>query len=361
MRTITATSIAARDGGNLLIALGESRKRIMGQEVSSRHRVFAVVAVVGVVAWSAAGFFDRRGDGWVDPLFEPDYTILFVPRGGTLDRAGFQVGDSVISVEDVPVVDLGMYSRWPRSLSRQPGESLTIVVEREGQLASGDIVFRAPSAANAKMALGAMVIVVSFLASGLWVLFTVGSVHAVRLGYLGLVLAAAVPGPYLGSWDGIASHWQVAVLVLWTLLLLRFFLHFPKPKRVGENHRITVLTYGAWVALILLLVLELMFHPRYYHTFAPLYGLLMLGYSLLAVAAVAHTLATTPRPELHASGTMIILVGVMVALVLTVIAGIDWMVLREFDIPGSHWLPVTVAVIPLTMALAVRKQARAGD
>jgi len=361
MRPITATPLAEFDHGDLLFALGGSRGSIMEQETLRRHRVFAVVAVVVIVAWGAGGFFDRRDDGRIEPLFEPDYNILYAPSGGTLDRAGFQVGDSVISVEGIPVVELGMYSRWPRTLSRQPGQSLKLVVERDGQLVSGDIVFAAPAAGNTKMALGAMVIMVSFLASGLWVLFTVESVHAVRLAYLGLALAAVVSGPYLGRWDGVASHFQVAVLVLWTLLLLRFFLLFPTPKRAGENHRITALSYGAWVALVFLLVIELMFHPRFYHTFAPLYGLLMLLFSILAVAAVVHTLVTTPRHELQASGMMIVVFGVGLALVLTMIAGIDWMLLPEFDIPGSHWLPVSVGLIPLTMALAVRKQARGGS
>jgi hypothetical protein len=234
-----------------------------------------------------------------------------------------------------------------------------MVVQRDGQLVSGDISFREPSGGNTKLALGGIVIMVSFLGSGLWVLFTVQSVHAVRLAYIGLALGAGVPGPYLGSWDGVATHFQIAVLVLWTLLILRFFLRFPKPKRIGQSGLATGLIYGAWAALLFCLVFELVFHPRLYHTFGPLYGLLMFAYAALAVAALVHTVLKTSREDLRESGMSIILLGAVVALVPTLVAAIDWMFLWNFDIPGSNWFPLLLGVIPLTMAWAVRKHALA--
>ena len=331
----------------------------MDNNTLRRHRKVVVAGFVVIVVWGAACLFDRSGQGHTDPLFEPDYTIQHAPENGTLAAAGFQQGDSVVSVEGIPVVELGMYSRWPRSLSRRPGESLTMVVERNDQLVSGNIVFRARSSGNVKMSLGAMAIILSFVGGGLWALFSTQSIHAVRLAYIGLALGAGVPGPYLGSWDGAATHFQIAVLVLWTLLILRFFVRFPKLKRIGQSGLATGLIYGAWAALLFCLVLELVFHPRLYHTFGPLHGLLMFVFSILAVAAVIHTMVTTPRDELHASGMSIILVGAVAALVPTLVAAIDWMFLWNFDIPGSNWFPLLLGVIPLTMAWAVRKHALA--
>jgi hypothetical protein len=334
---------------------------MMNHQAIHRHRTFAIVAAIAIVAWGTAGILDRSDAGSFDPLFEPDYTIQYVPAGGTHALAGFQIGDSVISVEGIPVVELGMYSRWPRSLSRQPGESLTMVVERGGRQVSAEVRVSEPSSGNAKLALGAFVILLAFLGAGLWVLFTVQSAHAVRLAHIGLALGAVVPGPYLGRWDGVAAHFQVAVLVLWTLLLLRFFLLFPKPKRAGQSAVSNALIYGAWGLLLFTLVLELIFHPRFYHTFAPLYGLLMFVYSGLAVAALVHTLVKTSRADLHASGMRIILAGVVIALVPTAIAAIDWMFLWNFDIPGSNWFPLMLGAIPVTMAMAVRRHTRMAE
>jgi hypothetical protein len=115
--------------------------------------------------------------------------------------------------------------------------------------------------------------------------------------------------------------------------------------------------FGAWGLLLFTLVLELVFHPRFYHTFGPLYGLLMFVYSVLAVAAFVHTLIRTPAVEKRVSGVNIILVGVVVALVPTMVAAIDWMFLWNFDIPGSNWFPLMLGAIPILMAVAVRKHA----
>ena len=328
---------------------------------SKRHRTWVPAAAAVIVTWGMLGLFSGTNAGYTDALFQPDYTILYAPEGSPLDEAGFQIGDSVVTVEGIPVVELGMYSRWPRSLLRRPGESLTMVVEREGALVSGDIVYRERSSGGLKMRLGGAVIVLSFVGFGLWALFTLPTPHAQRLAYIGLALAAALPGPYLGTWTGVRDHISIAAMVLWTLLLLRFFLLFPKPKRVGESRFATGVIFGAWVVLVCCLVLELIFHPRFYHTFAPLYGLSMFGYAALAVVALVHTAVKTPREELRESGMSIILLGVAVALVPTLVAAIDWMFLWDFDIPGSSYFPLLLGVIPLAMALGVRKQAKAGQ
>jgi hypothetical protein len=323
-----------------------------------RRRTLVLVAAAACITWGIAGFVSRLDAGYTDALFEPDYTILHVPEGGPLDEAGFQSGDSVISVEGIPVTELGMYSRWPRSLARRPGESLTMVVERDGELVSGEVVYREPSSANLEMRLGGAAIMLSFLGFGLWVLFTVPTPHARRLAYIGLVLAAAVPGPDLGSWNGVRDHIGVLAMALWTLLLLRFFLFFPKPKRIAESRLATGLTYLPFGILAFCLILELIFHPRFYHSFGGFNGLLMLAYAALAVVALAHTAVKTPRQERRASGMNIILVGVVVAVVPSLVAFIDWGFLWNVSIPGSGYFPLLLGVVPLAMALGVRKQAR---
>jgi hypothetical protein len=323
----------------------------------SRSRSWVPIAVLAIVVWGIAGFFDQRNAGFAGPLFEPNYMIEHVPAGGALDQAGFQPGDRVVSVEGIPIEELGMYSRWPRSLSRRPGESLTMVVDREGEFVSGAIVYGEGSAGGEKLRLGGILVMLSFLGFGLWALFTVPSAHAVRFAAIGLALGAAVPGPSLGAWDGLAGHVQVAALVLWALLLLRFFLLYPKAKRLGKSRLAAGVTYGAWGALVVCLILELIFHPRFYHTFGPLYSLLMLVFCALALLAVMHTAVTTSRDERRRSGMGIILLGAGVAVVATTIAFVDMAFLWDFNIPGSSYFPLLIAVIPLTMALGVRKQA----
>jgi hypothetical protein len=163
-------------------------------------------------------------------------------------------------------------------------------------------------------------------------------------------------GPSFGSWDGVVSHIQFAAMILWAAVLLRFFVTFPKTKRAGASRLVTRIIYGVWLLFLPVLILELIVHPALYHSYGGPGFLLMLGFVVLALAAVVHTWVTTPRRELRRSGMSLILIGLAVGIVPTLVGVIDWALFRDFDIPGSAYLPLLIIAIPLTMALGVRKQ-----
>ncbi len=320
-----------------------------------RRQGWVLAAVIGITMWAVGGFVQRLGSGYTNALFHSDYTIPYVEPGGPLAEAGFQAGDSVVSVEGIPVERLGMYSRWPRSLSRAPGESIEMTVERDGDLVSGRVVSRVRPLGVVKMQLGGLIVAVSFLWFGAWALLSAPTIHTLRLACIGLAAGAGVAGPDLGSWNGVLGHVQLAAMVLWTLLLARFFLLFPKANRLGRSRIATGIMYGAWVVLLFCLVLELIFHPRFYHTFGPLYSLLMLGYAVLAVVALIHTAVKLDRAALRQTGMGIIVSGIAVAVVPTLVGFIDWALLYNVSIPGSSYFPLLIAVIPLAMALGARR------
>ncbi len=323
----------------------------------SRRTAHLLLAAATILTVSGLlGVFGNNA-GYTDALFEPDYTIAYVPSDGPLAEAGFQPGDSVISVEGIPVVDLGMYSRWPRSLARAPGESLTMMVERDGQRVTGEIVYREPPPTAWKLQFGSLLVFLSFLWAGVWVFLTVPSVHATRMATMGLVVGLAMPALDMGSWNGIKEHIHLAAMVLWTLLLLQFFLSFPKPKKLSQGVLAKVVLYAPWVILLGCLVLELIFHPRFYHTFGSYTGLLMFTYLILAVAALVHSWVTTPGEEVKASGLGRILAGFAIGVGGVLLWAVDALLLQGFDIPGSNWAPVLFGVIPMGMALGVRKAA----
>ena len=317
----------------------------------------AFIAIASILTLSGfAGVFG--GDaGYTDALFEPDYTISAVTPGSPLAEAGFQSGDSVISVEGTPVVDLGMYSRWPKSLARSPGESLTMVVERDGQMVSGEVVYREPPPSSWKLQFGSLLVFLSFLWVGVWIFLTVPSSHAARLATLGLAAGLAIPTPHMGSWNGLTEHVHLAAMVLWTLLLLRFFLFFPKPKRVTQAHLTTGVIYaplgdspgmpggGAHLP------------SPFCHSLGSYTGLLLLIYVVLAVVALIHSWAKTLREEVRASGLGRVLAGAAIGVGGVLLWVVDAFLLQGFDIPGANWAPVLFGIMPIGMALGVKKAA----
>jgi len=161
----------------------------------------------------------------------------------------------------------------------------------------------------------------------------------------------------MGSWNGLAEHVHLAAMVLWTLLLLRFFLSFPKPKRVAQAHLSTVVIYAPWAILLGCLVVELIFHPRFYHTFGSYTGLLLLIYVVLGVVALIHSWAKMPREEVRSTGLGMVLAGVAIGVGGILLWAVDAILLQGFDIPGTNWAPVLFGVIPIGMVLGVRKAA----
>ena len=321
-----------------------------------RRPGFLSLAIL-VTLWAAWGFAEGNR-GYTDALYDPDYTIRHAPPGGVLAEAGFQAGDSVLSVEGRAVEALGMYSRWPRSLSRSPGDSLRMVVDRDGTWFSGTIVYREvpPGVRMTRWTLALFAF--SFLWVGIWLLFTVRTPDAQRLTMVGLVAAFAVPGPYLGSYNGVQDHLGVAAEILFLILLLHFFLLFPRAKRLARSPLVGLL-YVPWLVLLGCLVAEVALHPRLYHTFGGFIGILFLGYLVAAVLVLAHTALTTPRDQWAPSGLGLMLAGWAVALVPNVAVAAGWFLAPQFAVPGRAWFPLLLVAIPVSMALAVRRAAAA--
>jgi hypothetical protein len=230
-------------------------------------------------------------------------------------------------------------------------------VVRNGESVTGEIVYREQPASAWKLQFGSLLVFLAFLWAGVYTFLSVPSPHAGRMASLGLAAGLAVPSPHWGSWNGIAEHVHLAAMVLWTLLLFRFFLFFPKSKRLAEGHLTTALIYCPWVILLGCLALELIFHPRYYHTFGGYTGILLFGYLVLTVVALIHSWIRTPREEMGSSGMGWVLAGVGLGLGGLLFWALDAMVFQGFSVPGSNWAPVLFGVIPVGMALAVRRAA----
>lgn len=309
-----------------------------------------------LVAWGAVGLQQGLNAGFTGGLYDTEYRVPGVYPGSVADRAGFKAGDRVISVEGVPIEDLGMESRWPRSLAPRIGQTHRFIVERNGAHVPIDVVYPPPFAAAVNNRIAAFVLGLAFLCFGLWAHFTVRSAPALALAQIGL--AAGVSsfvelGPSLGLWPGVKSHIATAASVLMYMLLLRYFVTYPSPKKVSESRLATWVAIGIWVAVLAVLAAELAVHPALYYTTGTVVGPLTMAYGLLILVAVVHTAWTLPRAQLHASGMNLIVGGFVVAIL--------WSAAAVFGVVRlPSWVTsLAIAAIPLTMALAVQRQARA--
>lgn len=328
-----------------------------------RHRTYLLVAAIVMTVWGIVGYFDAGRFGRGGYVYSPTYVVEGIERGGAAEQAGLREGDRVITVGGIPVEDLPLYSRWPRGFVPRPGDVFPLVVEREGKTLDVEVVYRPPPASNTALRLGAALIGLSFMVFGLWALYTAGTQPALLLAWIGLAAGAATfgKGPYLGTWDGVAMHVQFLATILLSLLVLRFFITFPRPKRIAENKVVTGIMYGACLIFVPVLALELVFHPKLYHSFGGPGSLVILTFCLLAVVALVHTLLTTTRSGLKESGMGLIVGGLLVAIVPNLLSMIGWTLFPDLEIPASSFFPLFIVAIPISLALAVRKHARSED
>lgn len=322
-----------------------------------RRRVFYLIACLAVTIWGLVGLVQRPGRGWGGFVYNLDYIVEGVEPDGPADQAGLRAGDRVIDVAGIPVEDLPLYSRWPRALAPRAGEILQLQVERGGSRVAVHIVY-GPSNIG-MLHIGAAFIGLAFMVFGLWALFTAPIPAGRTLGSIGLAAGLATfgaGGPYLGTWDGLMSHLQFASGALWSLLMLRFFLRFPHPKRAGRSRAVTIISYALWGSLVASLILELLAHPRFYHTFGSWGALLIFIFLFAAFVAMIHTIAILDGSQRRATGMNLILWGMILAVVGVVVTGLTWAL--RLQVPGSQYLALLITAIPLTMALAVRRQAQ---
>ena len=312
---------------------------------------YLVLAILLTVL-GAASLVLEQSEGWGGFNYGMDRVIRVVEPNTAGEAAGLQSRDSLVSIDGRPAIDLPMQSRWART---GVGESHRLEVVRDGRRLTVEVEYarRGPNL----FGWGARLLLLAFLWCGVWARLTIATPAAAALAHAGLAAGVAMAAPLTvgGIWSGMASHVQAASLVLVTMFLLRLFLVFPVPKPVSASRLAGGALAGVWLALVALLVVELFVHPRLYLKAAAATGILMLVVLALALAALAHTVATTPRGTLWRSGVGWALLAVVVG-VLALVAPFAAMAVR---LPLALYAGLLVAAAPIMLALAVRKQANA--
>jgi len=308
---------------------------------------------VGILlsALGVLGLVRSEGGGWGGFIYSPRQVVEWVEPGSAAEAAGLLVGDTVLTVDGRPAADLPMQSRWANT---RAGETHRLVVRRAGQEVAADVVYR-PRGPN-PFAQGAFVFCLAFLWCGLFALLTVPTPAARALGWAGLAAGVAMAAtPNVGGlWNGVLSHVQMTSLVLVGLFLLRFFVTFPAPKRIAGSRLAAGVAVAAWVAVVALVVVEMIVHPRLYRVVGNIGGFVTLGYIVLAIAALVHSLWAAPRGTLWRSGLgwTLLGVGLMVVAIVTPLVG------AAVRLPGAEWTELLFVVVPFTLVLAVRQHSR---
>lgn len=328
----------------------------MNRQNSGRPTSLYLLASVVILAWGVAGFLDRKEIGPVGYYYGPNHVVMEVSEGSAGERAGIQVGDRLVSVQGTPSEELPMQSRWPQP---RTGETHTLVLDRDGERITTEITYDGPTRDPEWQFAKTLIVGLAFLGFGLWSLVAVHTGYGRLVAYLCLALAYGLfQGPHLGTWDGIASHVEIAAGLLGLGLLLRFLLLFPKPKKAGLNPAVTRTLVGAFALFLVVSTVELLVHPALYNIHGIITGIFILGVVALILLSAGHSVIKLPLKAIVDSGIGLVVLGLVVSLGPPLIQMVIRLVIPDFSLPGLGESQLLLAAIPAGLALGVRKHSR---
>jgi hypothetical protein len=345
----------------------------MSEPQAAKYKTPFLVLAALFVIWGILGTFDLRNVPYTGFNTDGNNTVTEVDAGSPAERAGLRAGHYIRSIGGIPVENARALAARPRP---EIGETWALVVEQRDPtvLAAGDeaaatesidITLAAPPGEQTFLGYAAVLIGLCFIVFGLMPYTRVPTRSTTLLALVGLCLGVAFfAGPYLTSYllRTIAYALTEFLVVLGCVFLLHYVLEFPQPKAMlAKKHTLKILYIPALLVALFVLFIFI-FQPTATSAFnilaRSLFGLFVVVYFGLALAAMIHSYVKASAQERSNYGLNLMLIGVLVGLLPLTIALLILVIAPTVVMPGSDFYFLTFIFIPITLALAaMRKEA----
>ena len=324
-----------------------------------RHKNTFLTLAVLVLIWGILGVLDIGNVPYSGYSTDGDNNVIQVTAGSPAEAAGMQVGDRVQSVGGVAVEDTRAVFRQPRA---EIGETRTIVVERDGQSVDLDVQYAEQPGDQMLLLYLGVLIGLCFLGFGLWAYMGAPGKQTGRLAVLGVLFGLAfLGGPYIASplLGAIVGSVVLFAVLMGFAVLLDHVLNFP---REGDGSR-TRMIYAPAILVGLIVTGFNILQPDSTSAinlfFRFMFGVFIVGYFGLALIVMVKTFSRATPTEKTAHGLSLMLIGTILGLGPLLLGGLVNLVSPQTVLPGQQYFALTLALVPITFALAALKSASA--
>ena len=321
-------------------------------------RVGFVLLIVGmlVAVWGLVGLLQVRSQAFSGYRIGSGARVIDVDPGGPAQEAGLEAGDRIVGVGGAPVDNLWIR---PSFGGIGAGETQALEVERGEERVSVEIVWEEPPDGYMRSQVVETLVTLAFLGFGLWALLAAPSTAGFLLGVFGLAHGVAnFDGPLLGLPEGIVHFVQGNLSLFNTVLLFHFLMVFPKRKALLRPPVMSWLLYLPFVLYLAVGLAAGALYPALGAEHFLAAGITDSLYMFLALVALIHSWVVISRAELRDLGFYWVPLGLAVAIGPFILLGLIGLVLPDFSMPGSEYLPLLGGAIPAGLALGVVRGAR---
>ena len=332
----------------------------------SRYRTILLVVTVVLLTWGVLGALDIRHQTYTGYVTDGNNTITQVTEGSPADAAGLATGDYIRRIGGIPVEDVSAGAQRGRP---KIGEVRTFEIERKGRALSFDLSYVALPTNVALVGYAGVLIGLMFLVCGVWAFVAAPSKRTLLLSVLGIAFSPGFSvGPYFTS---AAVRTAVGLVILLMVIvgfavLTHFLLVFPQPKRTLTARTMTWAVYGPAVVVASLTAWLLVAQPPATSGlnvfFRALLGLVVVGYFGASLIALIHSYVRADARHRAANGLTLLLLGAVVGLGPWFVVALVGLIAPQVVIPGARlFLPLSVVVLPLTLAIAAVRGERSAQ
>jgi len=328
-------------------------KTIKPMHASIVYGIAALLLILGIFRYMDMGNYTYLG------YQSNDFEITRVEEGSPADTAGLQLGDQLLSIDGLDVRDSKSWDSKPRP---KVGETRTFVVNRGGEELEMQMTYAPRTGKGRTINIIGWIMGLVYLIMGVWAFRSRKSWSSLLFAFFALAFASTFLGrPYIAdpALRDIVNSVFSSFLLLGFAFLFSFLLHFPFKSSFMDLKNANLIVFGPAVVMSLVIIVLNILDPQstsgLNQTIELLFLLFIIFYFGGSVILLVRRFLSADADERSNSGLSLLFWGAIIGILPMLIIFIIGNLSPTTVLPGEDYLFLTMAVIPVFFALAIKK------